>query len=122
MESSDSVAQMTFMGADDKAWRAEKRRTVQGRAQRKRMAETPPPMPDGPCCGRCALWLSPLAGESFGSCRYLAVVAERSAGGPERGTIMSLAQARSEGWTWEPLAVRGFAEGCSVFHPVEPTT
>jgi hypothetical protein len=115
MESSDLVAQLTFVGVDDREWRDEKRRAAHGRSQRRKLADEPPPLPDGPCCGRCAFWVAPDEAGGFGACRILAIVTERTPGGPERGTAMSAKEARFEGWTWGPLAMRRWAEGCSAF-------
>lgn len=107
----DALAQQSFWGLDD------------GRAKRERLRKSAPavcapPLPDGPCCGRCRHWNRPHEGNGFGLCGLLCVIRGKVIDGPAKGEIVSIDEAISWRVESEPLATKAFTERCSVFAPM----
>ena len=103
---SDLVAQATFLGADDKVYRRERKR-------RNAPKVALPSLPDGPCCARCGQWQAPADPDDHGECRATVVQVD---GFADERRVYTRAEAMALlRMGVEPLATRGFFAGCSLF-------
>lgn len=107
---SDITAAKTFLGPDDKAFLAEKRR-------RRAPRDPLPAIPDTPCCARCRNWHPPGKQDEFGRCR----VAGYDATVPAKERPLITKQEAEEGMVmgFDYMSVRGFAPACSLFRGKE---
>lgn len=105
MHASDITARKTFLGVDDKKFRAEQKRTRQPKQQL-------PDIPNGPCCARCKHWQPPGKHDDFGLCRK--TVYDPTAP-PERRLILTRDEAMRQFVYGEPVRVRGFGAACSLY-------
>lgn len=112
MKTTDDVAQATFLGLDDLAFRKEQ--------QRKRApVQSEFEVPEGRCCGRCENWTEAEKYDEFGSCTVLGVVTESLRDGPQKHEIGHTFDLIKKGAAFMELRTRIGFPGCSLFHETD---
>lgn len=112
------VVQMAFLGdnEDDRTFARHKRITSETKRHQRKVEQAPPPLPKGPCCGRCRAYQDSTDGKGFGQCQYLGITT-MSSRGIERGSVVDWKMAETGAGidSWEPLNIKPWFEGCSAF-------
>jgi hypothetical protein len=111
-----NIQQSSLFGEDDRAAEKEQRRSRETKRFAKKIVEQPPPLPDGPCCGRCNAWVEPTKATDCGTCRFLGITTKRLDVHIERGAVIDWNKARQFAGedAWEELHTRAWFE-CSAF-------
>lgn len=112
----DDVVQMTMIGEDDRAHAKAQRRTRETKRAMRKIEREPPPLPNGPCCGRCTAWLEPTKTGDHGTCQFLGIATKQLNAEIPKGTVIDwqTAQRHAGEDGWEELRTRPWFD-CTAY-------